>query len=83
VQPVSIELWAGTEKNNLKMIQKIIPTEPKKEDTSTKVDAIVFQAPVQSFKYYKIIAKPNSKLPEFISKKREKGWLFVDEVIFN
>ncbi len=83
VAPESIELWAGSEKNKLRLIKKIVPSAPKPKETSFGVDAIIFQLPAEQFNYYRIVAKPNSKLPEFISKKREKAWLFVDEVIFN
>jgi uncharacterized membrane protein len=83
VQPELVELWAGDEKNRLRLIKKIVPSAPMQNKPSFGVDAIIFQLPAEQYHYYKIIAKPNSKLPEFISKKRDKAWLFVDEVIFN
>jgi uncharacterized membrane protein len=83
IQPESIELWAGAEKNKLKLIKKINPYTPKKGENSLGVNAIVFTLPSEPFHYFKIVAVPLAIVPEFISKKKEKGWFFVDEVIFN
>ncbi len=35
------------------------------------------------FPIYKVIVYPKPRIPAFVSKKPEKGWLFVDEVFFN
>jgi uncharacterized membrane protein len=80
--PESVELWAGESKDNMHFIKKITPDQPSKNEP-VQVIGIAFTLPKQSFHYFKISAKPISKIPEFVSKKREKGWFFIDEVIFN
>ncbi len=83
VAPESVELWGGNDKSGLKLIErKVIPT-PTQKEAGYCEDAVVFQLGEKSFNYYKVIARPVAKLPEFISKKKERGWVFVDEVIFN
>jgi hypothetical protein len=47
------------------------------------VKGIEIKVPPGSGRYYKLIARPVAKVPAWLSKKPEKGWLFVDEVIFN
>jgi uncharacterized membrane protein len=80
--PASVELWAGERKDKMRFIEKVIPDQPRKNE-SAQVIGMVFTLPKESFHYFKIIAKPIPKVPEFVSKKREKGWFFIDEVIFN
>lgn len=83
VAPESVELWGGNGKSRLKLIERKKIPAPSQKEPGYCEEAIVFQLEGKSFNYYKVIARPVAKLPEFISKKREKGWLFVDEVIFN
>jgi len=78
--PASVEVWGGADKAHLKLLQKVIPEQPKGYGP-TVVKGIVMK--VEPANYYKIIARPVPKVPTWISKKPDKGWLFVDEVIFN
>ncbi|MBY0433832.1 MAG: chitobiase/beta-hexosaminidase C-terminal domain-containing protein, partial [Cyclobacteriaceae bacterium] len=82
VPPESIELWAGKTKDRLQLVSKVVPAQPTKAG-ATQVKGIVFSVAGKDFTCFKLIARPVAKLPEFISKKREKGWFFVDEVLFN
>jgi uncharacterized membrane protein len=80
--PVSIEIWAGNTTNDLKLIHKHFPDKPK--SLNEKAEVVGFNFPVisGSYKLVKIIAKPVPKLPTWHRGKGEKGWFFVDEVLF-
>ena len=80
--PASIELWAGNDRAHFKLIQHIVPHQPQEKEPGG-VKGIEFKIPPASGRYYKLIAQPVAKVPKWISAKPEKGWLFVDEVIFN
>lgn len=79
--PTSIEIWAGNSKTDMKLIEKHIPTQPKNVDSS-EILAENFTIKAGNFKIVKIIAKPVSKLPSWHPGKGNKGWFFVDEVLF-
>ncbi len=80
--PAFVELWVGNEPGNLKLLQKIVPVQPT-ENGPRVVKGIVFQFAASTYPYFKLIAQPVVKVPVWVSKKPEKGWVFVDEVIFN
>ncbi len=80
--PEYAELWAGEHKDKMRLIQRIRPIQPIKNGPE-QVTGIVFTLPKGSFQYFRIIAKPIPRVPEFVSKKGEKGWFFIDETIFN
>jgi uncharacterized membrane protein len=81
--PASIELWAGNDRAHLKLLHRVAPRQPQEKDPSGIVKGIEFAVPPGSGRYYKLIAQPVARVPKWISKKPDKGWLFVDEVIFN
>lgn len=80
--PASLELWSGTDPAHLKLIQQMTPRQPG-ENSKTFVKGLQMPVPAGSGPYYKIVARPLPKVPVWVSKKPEKGWLFVDEVVFN
>ncbi|CAM9998274.1 unnamed protein product, partial [Chrysoparadoxa australica] len=62
IQPARVEVWGGDEKENLKLINKINPEE-NKENRSVKILYLnVYQS---KFRYYRLIAYPVQKLPEW------------------
>ncbi len=81
--PASIELWTGNDPAHLKLVERRVPRQPKEKEAPGIVKGIEFKIPPGSGRYYRLIAQPVAKVPKWISKKAEKGWLFVDEVIFN
>jgi hypothetical protein len=81
--PVSVELWAGNDLANMKLAQRLAPRQPD-EKGPVCVKGIELKIPPTTARYYKIIAKPVPRVPVWVSKKKpEKGWVLVDEVIFN
>lgn len=80
--PTSVEIWAGPDKNNLSLVQKIQPAAPQKVEAA-RIQAIESQLKEGNYGAIKIIARPIGKLPEWHSGKGQPGWVFVDEVFFN
>lgn len=80
--PVYIEVWGGTNKNNLKLLKRISPEQPTKlQSPFTKAFELSFTA--VNIKWLKIIALPVPKLPAWHPGKGDKGWFFIDEVFIN
>jgi uncharacterized membrane protein/mono/diheme cytochrome c family protein len=80
--PMIIEVWAGNNKSDFKIIQKLRPKQPEKMERNANLG---LQIPFSqgSYKMIKLIIKPVSKLPIWHPGKGKKGWFFVDEVFFN
>lgn len=80
--PVYMEVWGGTNKNNLKLLKRISPEQPTKlQSPFTKAFELSFTA--ANIKYIKIIAMPVPKLPAWHPGNGDKGWFFIDEVFIN
>ncbi len=82
--PVEVELWAGNDKNKLKLLKKIKPPQTTKEEIQVvKNEAVKMEFAPSSFLVYKIVAKNIKKLPAWHPGKGESGWVFIDEIFFN
>lgn len=87
--PLGVEVWGGEERNNLKLLGRIIPEQPApmKKDSLKKQQAYLktFECKFQptSIKYIKIIGMPVSKLPKWHTGKGDMGYIFVDEILVN
>lgn len=79
--PASIELWAGNAVNQLKLIRKETPSQPKAYEPNA-VPGIILATDQTAYRYYKLIITPVAKLPAWHDGKGKKGWVFLDEVIF-
>jgi len=80
--PLSVEVWGGTEKNNLKLLGKIIPQMPKKYEDAKMIQEKISFAPAE-VKYLKIVAKPLQKLPKWHDGKGQRAWIFLSEIVVN
>lgn len=80
--PTEMQVWGGTDENNLKLLASGKPEQPK-DYVSTRIEGAYIAIPPSKFKCYKLVAKTLTKLPEFRKAPGEKGWLMVDEVFFN
>jgi hypothetical protein len=80
--PMIIEVWAGNNKSDFKIIQKLRPKQPEKMERNANLG---LQIPFSqgSYKMIKLVIKPVSNLPIWHHGKGQKGWFFVDEVFFN
>lgn len=79
--PTEIEVWAGSDKNNLKLVKAEKLTVPTAYRTPL-VGFIPVDLSAAKHSYYKVIARPINKLPQWHGGKGQKGWFFVDEVFF-
>jgi len=80
--PDEVEIWAGDDKKNLKLLKKVKSKLPTGY-TPNGVEALPIALDANtSYQYYRVVAKPVAKLPEWHDKKGEKGWFFVDEIFF-
>jgi hypothetical protein len=80
--PATIEIWAGDTKNDLKLLQKNAPIQPLKSESS-EVIGISLPMNGTKYKFVKVVANPVKKLPVWHSGKGQKGWVFIDEILFN
>ena len=82
--PQSIEVWAGDEKNKLKLIKKIFPPQvTEAEKYASRVEGIKIDLSPSSYRCYKVVANNLPKLPSWHPGKGEKAWIFIDEIFFN
>jgi uncharacterized membrane protein len=79
--PTEVEVWGGADKKNLTLVKTIKPEMPKGYEPQ-RVEALGIDFEPATYSYYKIVAKPISKLPEWHGGKGQKGWVFIDEVFF-
>jgi len=77
--PDEVEVWAGENKDNLRMIKKMKIDQPKGYE-SLKVEALTIPLEAGPHRYYKVVAKPVPRLPEWHGSKGKKGWVFIDEL---
>jgi uncharacterized membrane protein len=79
--PQSIEVWAGNDPGHLHLIKKMAPEQPVKEAPGYMKGYDLNFKPVKE-KYFKVVIKPISKLPDWRRGKGGKGWIF-DEIFLN
>ncbi len=79
--PTEVQLWAGNSKESLELVGTKYPKKLTKEDKGIDYGGISFPF-TKKFIYFKIVAKPISKLPSWHSGAGQKAWLFIDEIYF-
>ncbi|MCE7864064.1 MAG: peptidylprolyl isomerase [Bacteroidetes bacterium CHB5] len=79
--PTEVQIWGGQNEHNLKLLTREKITGPTGYRTPFN-GFIPVSLKESNFQYYKIVAKPISKLPKWHEGKGQKGWFFVDEVFF-
>jgi uncharacterized membrane protein len=77
-----IQVWGGSDKNHLELLSTLQPAQPQAFIPPVQSGAECTFAPRQ-LSYLKIIAVPIPTLPSWHSNKGQKGWFFVDEILFN
>ncbi len=79
--PEKIEVWAGNDSTNLKLVASMVPEQP----TKYIFDLIEMQrVPINgTYQYYRIKVTCVKKLPKWHNEKGKKAWVFVDEIFFN
>ena len=82
--PAEVEIWAGENKDKLKLVKKTTPIQPTKEEKNVvRIEGLKIDIPQSKYKCYKIVAKNVSKLPAWHPGKGDKAWIFIDEIFFN
>lgn len=81
MEPALVEVWAGTNKNDLKVIQKIVSKSPTKMEGRANL-GIEIPINKNTYKVIKLVVKQIQKLPAWHPGKGQKAWFFVDEVFF-
>ncbi len=79
--PTEVEVWGGKNAQDLKLLKSIKVEQPLAYRPQ-RMEALAVSFDLVKHPYYKIIAKPVSKLPLWHGGKGQKGWFFVDEVFF-
>jgi uncharacterized membrane protein len=80
--PEEVEVWAGNDMKGLSLVKKFKPNPPTGYAPNSVEGLTIATASGDSFRFYKLVARPMAKLPLWHKSKGEKGWLFVDEVFF-
>jgi uncharacterized membrane protein len=80
--PLTVEVWGGDNPKQLKLLNRIIPEQPKMVKPSYQKGYETKFNPV-TLKYLKVIANPVSKLPAWHPGKGDKAWVFADEIFVN
>lgn len=80
--PQQIEIWAGADATNLRLLKKTNPEQPTMDAASYMKSYELSFSPVKE-KYFKLVVKPVMVLPNWHRGKGDKGWVFVDEVLVN
>jgi uncharacterized membrane protein len=80
--PTIIQVFGGTDIDNLKLIGTMNPVMPSKTSVQ-EIKSIYTTFKPQSVSFIKVIAKPLKKLPEWHQAKGKPGLLLVDEILIN
>ena len=78
----SIEIWGGPKPDQLKLLSKLTPDQPKEYAPSAR-KGFECKFDTATVSCMKIIVNPVDKLPKWHAAKGKKGWFFVDEVLLN
>lgn len=79
--PTKIEIWAGNDPKNLRLLNQFIPKQPT-EKSGYSLKGINIPVEGIAAKYYRIKAYRLKKLPAFSDRKGKNAWLRVDELLF-
>jgi hypothetical protein len=80
--PQKVEVYGGDNKNNMKLLGSLVPTQPKDMRTRMNVP-VICQYPAATVKYLRLVVKPVPLVPAWHQQKGQKAWVFVDEVFVN
>ena len=80
--PQQVEVWAGNDPSQLRLIKKINPPQPSMAGPNYMKGYEINFGAVKA-KYLKVVVVPVGKLPAWHPGKGDKGWVFVDEIFLN
>ncbi len=79
--PSKIEIWAGNDPKQMKLITQFVPKQPT-EKSGFSLKGINIPVQTNAASYYKIKAHRLNRLPNFVDNKGKGAWLRVDEWLF-
>lgn len=80
--PELIEIWGGTDEDNMKLLSSVKPPMPgEKDERIARTTSISF--PPAMVTCLKIVAKPLAKQPSWARAKGEPAMLLIDEILVN
>ena len=79
--PKRITIYGANQESEWKELQIIQPILENRE-SQRKVDLVSIEIPGSYYRYYRVIAEPYKKLPNWHDRRGKEGWLLVDEVFF-
>ncbi len=80
--PTEVEIWGGTNKNNLRLLSVTKPKATKNGEERSFINVEAKFKP-ERISCLKIIAKNLKKLPVWHPGKGEPAWVFIDEIFLN
>jgi uncharacterized membrane protein len=80
--PASIEVWAGDDPDKLKLVGKTSPKQPTAEG-KPYIELVTCDFPAFEGRYFKVVAKPVEKIPDWSRRKGGAALLLVDEMFVN
>ena len=80
--PAKIEVWGGSDKTQLKLLGKLTPAIPEKNQPAASLQENVGLTTAEVM-CLKIIIKPVAALPAWHNAKGKPGWVFLSEVVVN
>ena len=80
--PLEVEVWGGKNLQEIRLIKIFKPIQPT-ANQPLQIEALTIPLPNAQYSFYKLIARPVAKLPTWHGGKGKKGWVMVDEVLFN
>lgn len=80
--PASIEVWGGDDPDRLKLVGKTSPRQPTAQG-KPYIELVTCDFPAFEGKYFKVIAKPVEKIPDWSRRKGGAALLLVDEMFVN
>ena len=82
--PSSLEVLGGTEEKNLKPLYSFNPVQPLKDDKKSSSLFIVCRFKPTKIRYLRLVMKPIARLPKWLKPtKKDKAWIFMDEIMLN
>jgi hypothetical protein len=80
--PSAIEVWGGDDPDALKLIGKSAPRQPSAEG-KPYIELVTCDFPAFEGRYFKVVAKPVEKIPDWSRRKGGAALLLVDEMFVN
>ena len=79
--PLRVTVFAGTDSSKLSPIGSLVPVQPTRYGPVVNLAYAVAVKPGR-YTHFRVQADPVSSLPAWHNGRRDKGWIFVDEVFF-